>query len=565
LLARFTPERLALTVFTLAVIALIAAPLVEVVLRSFQLQTGLLGSVWSTVNYRQLSSSQVLTAAWHSCAIAAGSMALATILGVALAWLVTRTDMPFRRTFTVLNLVPFFLSPLIGSVAWTYLGDPRVGLLNQLARSIGLTNGSLFSVYSLYGIIIVLGLFLTPMVMLLCSASFRQMDSALEHAAQASGADLWRTTMRVTLPLARPTIVAAAILVFVLAIEDLSVPLVLGYGVGIRTLSTQIYAAVQNFPPNYNFGAALGCVMMLIAGVCLYVQRRVTRDRGYVTVAGRASRQVPLSLGRGRWVAVAVEVIYLLVAAVLPVGVLAIVAFSQRWTGSVDLGQLTLHNFSALFDSGSNVKTAFINSLELSSLCACVVVAISVVVVYAFERARITGRRLFEVCLTVPVAVPGLVLGVGLLTLLLRTPLFGTLTIIGVAYVVRYLPLAQRSVSAAFGSVHFELEESARLSGAGWFAYTWRILLPLLRPGLIAGWMLTFLTFVRELPMSALLQSTGTQTLSVALLNDVSFDPPGVAAAFTLLQTVVLLAVAAVFWLATTRGDDDVARLAVGV
>lgn len=563
-LARFTPERLALTVFTLAVVALIAAPLVEVVLRSFQQQTGLIGSVWSTVNYRNLSSSLILKAAWNSCVIAVGSMAVATIFGVALAWLVTRTDLPLRRTFTVLNLVPFFLSPLIGSIAWTYLGDPRVGLLNQLARSMGLTSGSLFSVYSLYGIIIVLGLFLTPMVMLLCSASFRQMDSALEHAAMASGASRWRTTMRVTLPLARPTIVAAAILVFVLAVEDLSVPLVLGYGGGIRTLSTQIYAAVQNFPPDYNFGAAIGCVMMLITAVCLYLQRRVSRDRGYVTVAGRATRQTALRLGRGRWVALAFELLYLLVAAVLPIGVLAVVAFSRTWTGHVDLSQLTLHNFSALFAAGSNVKTAFINSLELSSLCACVVVAISVVVVYALERARITGRRLFEVCLTVPVAVPGLVLGVGLLTLLLHTPLFGTLLIIGVAYVVRYLPLAQRSVSAAFGSVHAELEESARLSGAGWFAYIWRVLLPLLRPGLMAGWMLTFLTFMRELPMSALLQTTGTQTLSVALLNSVSFDPPGVAAAFTLLQTVVLLVIATVFWLATTRADNDVARLAVG-
>ena len=563
--ARFTPERLALTLFTLAVVAAIAAPLVEVVLRSFQQQTGLVGSTWSTANYRQLSGSQILKSAENSAVIAVGTTAIATVIGVALAWLVARTDLPFRRAFTVLNLIPFFLSPLIGSIAWTYLGDPRVGLINRVARSIGLDGGTLFNIYSLYGIIIVLGLFLSPFVMLLCGAAFRQMDSSLEHAAQASGAGTWRTTVRVTLPLAAPTIVAAAFLVFVLAVEDLSVPLVLGYSSGIRTLSTQIYDAIQNFPPNYNFAAALGCVMMVFTALCLWIQRRVLRNRGYVTVAGRASRQAALRLGRGRWVAFAAEVLYLLVAAVAPVGILAVVAFSQRWTGRIDLGQLTLHNFSALFGSGSTAPGAFVHSLELSALSACVVVAVSVVVVYALERARITGRRLFEVCLTVPVAVPGLALAVGMLTLLLHSPLFGTLWIIGLAYIVRYLSLAHRSVSAAFGAVSPELEEAARLSGAAWFAYTRRVLLPLLRPGLTAGWLLTFLTFMKELPMSALLQTTGTQTLSVALLNGISFDSPGEAAAFTLLQAALLLVVAGAFWAVATRGDDDVASLAVGL
>jgi len=565
LLRRFTPERLALTVFTLAVVAALAAPLVEVVLRSFQQQAGFAGATWSTANYRQLSGSQILKSAENSAIIAIGATAVATVLGVALAWLVARTDLPFRRAFTVLNLIPFFLSPLIGSIAWTYLGDPRVGLINTAARSIGLDHGTLLNIYSLYGIILVLGLFLTPFVMLLCGAAFRQMDSSLEHAAQASGAGTWRTTVRVTLPLAAPTIVAAAFLVFVLAVEDLSVPLVLGYSSGIRTLSTQIYDAVQNFPPDYNFGAALGCVMMVFTATCLLIQRRVLRNRGYVTVAGRASSQAALRLGRGRWVAFAAELVYLLVAAVAPVGVLAVVAFSQRWTGRIDLSQLTLHNFTALFAAGSTAKSAFLNSLELSVLCACAVVAVSVVVVYALERARITGRRLIEVCLTVPVAVPGLALAVGLLTLLLHSPLFGTLWIIGLAYIVRYLSLAHRSVSAAFGAVSHELEEAARLSGAAWFAYARRVLLPLLRPGLTAGWLLTFLTFMKELPMSALLQTTGTQTLSVALLNSVSFDTPGEAAAFTLLQAALLLLVAGAFWAVATRGDDDMANLAVGM
>jgi iron(III) transport system permease protein len=547
------------------VVAIIAAPLVEVVLRSFQKEVGLTGSAWSTANFRALNTSEILTAARNSVIIAAGSMAVATVLGGGLAWLVTRTDLPFRRTFTLLNLIPFFLSPLIGSIAWTYLGDPRAGLLNQFARSIGLTHGSLFSVYSLYGMVIVLGLFLTPFAMLMCSASFRQMDTSLEHAAQASGAGTWRTALRVTLPLAGPTILATAILTFVMSIEDLSVPLVLGYSSGIKTLPTEIYQSVQNFPPNYNFGAAIGVVMMVITAICLYFQRRAVRDRGYVTVGGRASQQAALRLGHGRWLALSVQILYLLIAALLPLAVLVVVAFSARWTGRIDLGDLTTKNFAALFASGSQLKTALRNSLILSSLAAVVVVAVSIVVVYALERARITGRRLLEVGLTVPVAVPGLVLGVGLLTLLLHSPVYGTLWIIGIAYVVRYLPVAQRSVSAAFGSVHTELEEAARISGAAWFAYMRRVLVPLLRPGLFAGLLLTFLTFMRELPMSVLLQRTGTQTLSVALFNTVSFDAPGQAAAFTLLQTAVLLVIAGAFLGVTNRRGDNVARMAVGL
>lgn len=562
---RFRPESVALAVFALIVVAIIVAPLAEVVLRSFQKQVGLTGSAWSAANFRALNTGDMLAAARNSIIIAAGSMLVATVLGAGLAWLVTRTDVPLRRAFTVLNLIPFFLSPLIGSIAWTYLGDPRVGLLNQLARSIGLTHGSLFSVYSLYGMVIVLGLFLTPFAMLMCSASLRQMDTSLEHAAQASGARTWQVALRVTLPLAGPTILAAAILTFVMSIEDLSVPLVLGYSNGIHTLPTQIYESIQNFPPNYNFGAAIGTVMMVITGACLYFQRLAVRDRGYATVGGRATQQAALRLGRGRWLALAAQLLYVLVAAVLPLAVLIVVAFSPRWTGRIDLDHPTLKNFTALFASGSQVKTALVNSLILSALSAVVVVGISIVIVYALERARITGRRVLEVFLTLPVAVPSLVLAVGLLTLLLHSPLYGTLWIIGIAYVVRYLPVAQRSVSAAFRSVHTELEEAARLSGAAWFGYIRRVLTPLLRPGLIAGLLLTFLTFMREMPMSVLLQRTGTQTLSVALFNTVSFDAPGQAAALTLLQTVILLAAAGTFLGMTSRRSDDVARMAVGL
>lgn len=564
-LVRFTPERVALTLFTLAVVALIAAPLVEVVIRSFEKQTGLTTHVWSGENYQQLKASEILDSARNSVVIALGSMVVATVIGVGLSWLVTRTDLPLRRAFEILNLIPFFLSPLIGSIAWTYLADPRTGLINRLARSAGISHGAIFDVYSTFGIIVVLGLFLVPFVILLTGAAFRQMDSSLEHAAAACGASGWRTALRVTLPLASPAIMAAAILTFVMAIEDLSVPLVLGYGSGIQTLSTRIYDAVQTFPPNYNFGAALGCVMMLITALCLYFQRRAMRDRGYVTVTGKGSRAEPLRLGRIRWWALTAELVYLLFAALLPIGILTLIAFSKRWTGRIDFSDLTLDNFHALFGKGSIVRTAFLNSLELSALCACVVVALSVVLVYAIERARITGRRLFEVCLTIPVAVPGLVLGVGLLTLLLKTSLFGTLWIIGVAYIVRFLPFAQRSVSAAFLSVHSELEEAARTSGASLPRYIFRVLLPLVRPGLVAGWLLVFLTFMRELPMSALLQTTGTQTLSVALLNSRSFDSPGVTAAFTLLQAAVLLVAAAIFWTITTRRGGASSDMAAGL
>lgn len=563
--ASFAPERLLLTVVVLAAVAFVATPLVQVILRSFRAQTGLLSSVWSTANYGELLSSDVLAAARNSCVIAVGSMVVATVAGVGLAWLIVRTDMPFRRTFEVLNLVPFFLSPLIGSIAWTYLGDPHAGLLNQLARSIGLTGGTFFNVYSTVGIIAVLGLFLTPFVMLQCGAAFRQMDTSLEHAAQVCGASSFRTTLRITMPLAAPAILSAAILVFVLGIEDLSVPRVLGYGSGIQTLSTRIYDAVQIFPPNYNFGAALGCVLMLVTAGCLYLQQRAMRDRGFVTVSGRGFRHEAVRLGRCRWVAFAGDLVYLGLAAILPIGMLAIVAFSGRWAGTINLHDLTLNNFKALFGQGSIAERALVNSLLLSTVSACIVVAISVVVVYALERARITGHKVFEVCLTLPVVVPGLVLAVGLLTLVMRTPLFGTLRIIGIAYVLRFLPFAQRSVSAAFLAVHAELEEAARLTGAGWFRSLRRVVVPLVRPGVAAGWVLVFLTCMRELPVSALLQTSGTQTLSVGMLNSVSFEPPGVTAAFTLLQTVVLLLCAGTFWIVTMRRGNAENRMAVAM
>lgn len=533
----------------------IAAPLAGVVMQSFRIPQTLLTDTWSLANYRRLLESDILASARASLIIAFGSTIIATVVGVTLAWLVARTDVPFRRGLEALSIMPFFLSPLIGSVAWTYLGDPRMGLLNKALITIGLTQEPLINIHSYAGIIFVLGLFLVPFVVVLSTSSLRQMDSSLETAARVCGASTMRTMLRVTVPLAAPAVLSAALLAFVFAIEDLSVPLLLGYPQGIQTLSTRIYDSVQIFPPKYGVGAVVGVLLMCITALCLWLQRWTLRRRSFFTVTGRSGGEQDLvRLGRARWPVFLLVLGYVFVSAVLPLAVLALVALSARWTGDVRLDELTLANFRALFAHGSNVPSALLNSLVLATICASVGILLSVVAVYAIERTRVPGRRLFEAVLTFPVAVPGLVLAVGLLALFIHTWLFATLVIIGIGYVIRDFPLGQRNVAASFAAIHPELEEAARVGGARWLRYVRRVLLPLLRPGLIGGWLLLFLAFMREVPMSAMLSSSSTRTLAVELLNNVAFAPPGVVAAFTLMQVSILLLAACLLWLATAGG-----------
>ncbi len=549
------PENLLLLGVAGVVSAAVLGPLAVVFWRSLQVEQSLLVSTFSFDNYVRLASPRTLAALGNSLIIGAGSAALSCACGVALAWIVTRTNVPLRSMLYAANPVPFFISPLLSAIAWSYLASPTVGLLNRIPMDALRLDTPPFDIYTHLGIIWVCGLAHVPLVYLFCVGALSQMDPALEQAAHVSGASGRATLLRITLPLAAPAILSSLILSFVLGLEDLGTPLVLGYGHGIQTLSTQIYDGIQKAPPDYNFGASLGCLLMALTAAGILLQRHVLAGRSFTTIGGRGYRPDVLDLGAGRYLALAFNLFYLMVAVLLPIGTLVLVSVSRAWLGYIDPSQFTPQYYVYIATTNPIVLRAVRNSLFLAALGATLGVAFGYVVAYAIHRTRTWGRGWLDVVTTVPVGVPGLVLAIGIFVVALHTPLYGTIWVLLLAYLVRYLPYSQRTVSAALLSVSSDLEESARVSGAGWLATMWRVHRPLLQPGLVAAWLLLFVTFMREVSMSMLLARSGTETLSTALYSLLTYDPMGASSAFTVVQVAMILAVAVAF-LRVSRGEQ---------
>jgi iron(III) transport system permease protein len=468
-----------------------------------------------------------------------GATILSCLIGFTLAWIVARTDIPGRSWFETLNLVPFFLSPYVGAVSWIYLAAPHSGILTSFFKSIGLPI-DFINIYSLGGVIWVLSLFYTPYVYLFVIAPMRQMDAALEDAARVHGASFWYTLRHITVPLLMPAMMSGALVVFVTSAGLFDVPLALASTKGIRTMPTEIFSIVQ-YPSDFGRAASFG-VLVLTATILLAVwQRNFLGKRRYEIVTGKGYRPRTVQLRPlGRFFALALEVIYIGGGVVLPLIALLMVSFSSIWTGSLRWATLTLNNYKYVLFNYSLTQQAIINSLTLALIGATLGVLMSLLQAYYLNRGPKRGRTLVDALLSLPLGIPGIILGLGFLILAIRTPLYSTLAIILIAYIARFFPLATRGISAMFLAINPELEQSARASGASWWQTTRYVMLPLLRPALIAAWLMLFVIFIRELGATILLYAQGTETISVALviLSERSF---GFVAALAVIQLVMLL------------------------
>lgn len=528
-----------LTIPVLIIVIVIVAVLVQVVVHSFQVQTGLLSSAASLENYAQVFASNMATSFLDSFGFGIASALAATLIGLVISWTLTRIATPAARLFEVLAYVPFFLSTVIIATAWTYIASPQTGLVSRLMSGLGLPP---LDIYTPGGIIWVQAIANVPLVVILCTSSFRQMDSSLEQASRTSGAGPVMTALRITLPLSMPAIISSLILTFMFSVEDFGAPYVLGHPRGIDTLSISIYDSIQaSFPPNYNFAAAVGVVMMIITSLCFYLQQRYIRKRSFVTITGKASSQELKKTGAGRWVAFAINLVYALIVVVLPLLVLVAVGLSRNWTGSFDFSGLTTAQYASILTPGSDELDSLGNSLLLSVVTASVVIVLALLVVFVLQRTRVRGAHWMSVVLSIPVAVPGTVVAVGVLDWLLKTPLYATLGIIAIAYAVRFFPYGMNTLSSALGAVHPELEEASYASGVGKLGTLRKVLVPLLRPAIVSGWLLLFMIFMREVSISTLLFAPSTKTLSVELINTILYDPAGSAAAFASLQVLIIL------------------------
>ncbi len=531
----------------LLVAALVLLPVGMLLFTSLRVEEFGEAAYFSLANYTDfVLSPRILRSIGNTLIVATGATLVAAAFGISLAWIHARTDTPGRRLLEPLTLIPFFLSPYVGAIAWSYLAAPRVGMLNDWLRALlGLETDPL-SVYNRGGIVWVLALFFTPIMYLFVIGPLRRMDPALEESARTSGSGILETTRRVTLPLVTPAILSGAILVFVSSAGEFGVPLALGSPFRIETMTTQIYNLTSGSAIDYNASAALSTVLAALTLTFIFIHRRVVLPRSYTTITGRGYRPRLVELGRWRWATLGFNLLYLLMAVFLPLLALFLVSISDRWEGRFDPGALTLANYVYVFTEPLSARAVW-NSLKLAVAGATICMALALVVAYAIHRGRGRARAGLDFVSSLPVAFPGIVLAMGILLAYIRTPIYATLWILLVGYITRFLPYGQRMVSSVLLSLSPELDQSSRTSGASWATTLRRITVPLLKPGIVAGWLLLFVIFLREFPISVLLYKGGLEVLSVAVWYFVVHETATRTAAVAMVQVILLLAAILVF------------------
>ncbi len=535
----FTPQVLLPRLAVLIGVALVASPFVATVLRSV-LAGPDDGLAFSLHNFAALFQDQQFYSALGVTVVTGlAATLLSCFLGLALAWIVARTDTPGRSWFDTLNLVPFFLSPFVGAVSWAYLAAPHAGLLNNIVSRYLSGPSDFFNIFSVGGVIWVLALFYTPYVYLFVIGPMRRMDPALEDAARVHGAGFLLTMRYVTAPLMLPALLSGALVVFVTSAGLFDVPLALASPRAIPTIPATVYSLVQ-YPSDYGRAAAIGVLVMAVTVLFALAQRTHLSRRSYATVTGKGYRPRIVELGKWRYAALALELFYVASGVVLPMTALVFVSLSSLWTGWPDVAYLTFGNFDQVLFHNDLTRRALKNSLIVAVLGATVGVLLATLQSYYLQRGRSRLRTIMDSILSLPLGIPGIILGLGFLILLIRTPLYATLWIILIAYIARFLPLATRGISAMLLAIGGELEESARASGASWAQTLRMIVLPLIKPALVAAWLMLFVIFIRELGATILLYAQGTETLSVAMviLGEQNF---GHVAALAMVQTFMLV------------------------
>ena len=319
-----------------------------------------------------------------------------------------------------------------------------------------------------------------------------------------------------------------------------AIPLVLGGPGRIRTLSTLIWSTLQVYPPEYNMTTTLGCVLLLITVVLIVAQHKILARRHFWTVTGRGFRPRVISLGPWRWFALGIDLTYLLVILV-PFLVLVFVSFVPGWIGGLNFSHFSLSNYKKVLFINEVTRRGLVNSIIISTSGATIGTAIALLLSAVIHRTKLPGRVGIDFVAMSPIAFPAIVLGVAFLIAWVKTPLYGTLWILTLAYVVNLMPTSLRSVSATLGGISPDLDECARTSGASWFGSIRYILIPLIWPGLISAWLLLFVIFMREISSSMMLYVHGTETISIALVQIMEYEAQGVSAAFGVLLTLIIL------------------------
>jgi iron(III) transport system permease protein len=512
-----------------------------------------------------LGNENVQLAIVNSLVACTGGTALALLIGLAFSWIVVRTNTPWKAVIATGGMIPLFVPPLVAAVAWAILGSPKTGLLNTIMAGMGIPFR--INLYSMPGMIAVFGMYYAPYVYMFTASALRNMDPSLEEAAEVAGASAFKTLLTVTFPLIAPAIISGMLLSFVVMLGIYGIPAVLGTPGDIQVLTTYIFTLTAWSPPLYSTAASVAIILMVVTGLLVWLQQKVLSGRSYTTVAGKAFRPRALNLGPWRFLTLGLALAYIAIVVVLPTLALVVAAFRKFLfvrdvAGLFDMRQYGLTHFARLFANPLAFNSVW-NTMEVGFITAIFGGALAFAIGYTVNRTQAPGRKAIDVISTLPVAIPGLVVGVAYLWAWIGVPggLYGTIWILALAFIARFMPDTVKALSTSLLQIHRELEEAAWICGRGLLGTIRSIVLPLARPGIVAAMTLLFILAIRELGSSLFLYTSKTMVMAVLLLDYYEGGNVGVTAAFSLIQTALLGALIGIaHWLSRGAADGGVGR-----
>jgi iron(III) transport system permease protein len=518
---RFNSQTLILVGAILFVLYLAGVPLVMLLYGSIRsAPIGEPGATYTIQNYvKAYFDKEFYFLLLNSIYYGLGTCSLTFLIGTFLAWVSERTNTPLKKLFVVMSLIPFIIPGILSTISWILLLSPKIGLINIALKELFGLQSAPFNVYSMWGMIWAESIHLYPLVFLLMSAAFRNMDTSLEEAALTAGSSTFSTFCRVTLPLMRPAMFSVLLINFVRGIEAFEVPALIGVPAKISVFTTKIFLAIHQFPSDFGLAGAYAVTLLAISTTGVLIYGRITRrEERYATVTGKGYRPRVIDLGKWKYVTLGISFLIFFLAVILP-------AFVLLWSSFIPyygvpsrelMTKMTMANFQYILNYPLAL-TAFKNSFYLSVGSATLVMLLTSIIAWITVKTKLPGRALLDNMTFIPIAMPGIVLGVSLIWvyLTLPIPIYGTIWVLLLAYITKFMPYGIRAASASMIQINKELEEASLTAGGTWFQTFRKVILPLLMPGFTAGWIYISIIALRELSTSILLYSYNSTVLSI--------------------------------------------------
>ena len=519
---RFDTSTLVWASVAVILVVLIANPVFYLIKESFLIAEEE-GGGWTLGNFvTAFTEPEHTNPIFWTLVIAALVGVFGLIVGAVMAWCVSRTDIPFSGFIRNSVLMSFVTPPFLGAIAWIFLAGPRQGWLNIISRAVtgAAPDDYLFNIFTISGVVFAMTLYTFPLVFIVVLAGLNNISSDIEDAANIAGGGTLSTMLSVTLPLVLPALFAGLILAVLEAMILFGIPAVLALPANIDVMTTQLRAFMVSEDDMVGVAAAYSLPMLMVAVWMVYMRRHVLGRRGYATVGGKGGQRRPQKLGAWRYPVFLLCLFPILCALFLPYFMLITTSFLKNIGDGLVFSNLTLEHYDFILHNDA-VRIAFSNTFILAVLAATAATVVASISAYITQRQLVRGHKYLSFLATAPLGIPGIVLAVGLFIAYTKEPflLYGTIWILLLAYMTKYLPLAFQTSNASLMSIHPELEEASRILGANRLRVFRDVTIPLFKVGLIASWILVFMPSLRELSASVLLWTTETKVISVVIID----------------------------------------------